>query len=73
MKNNTSIIISLLGGAALGSAITCLLHHKGCKLGKGDIHKKIMEELEQLRAFIASHHPEEICSCEDPACNCKPE
>ncbi len=76
MKNSTSIITSLLGGAIIGSAVTCLVHH-GCKNGRikrGDIHKKIMDELEQLRNFVASHHPsEEICSCEDPACNCNNE
>lgn len=73
MKNTTSIIVSLLGGVVLGSAVTCILRNKGCKIGKGDIHKKIMDELEQLRSFIAAHHPEEICSCEDPACNCPTE
>ncbi|MFI3315958.1 MAG: hypothetical protein SNF93_00075 [Rikenellaceae bacterium] len=70
MKNTSSIIISLVGGAILGSAVTCLLHKKGCKmsLGKGDIHKKIMDELEQLRQFIAAHHPEGTCCSEDSAC-----
>ncbi len=70
---NTSIIASLLGGIALGSAVTCLVHSKACKMNKGDIHKKIMDELEQLRAYVAAHKPEEICSCEDPACNCNKE
>ncbi|MFI3333360.1 MAG: hypothetical protein SNI51_01930 [Rikenellaceae bacterium] len=74
MKNNTSIIASLLGGVAIGSALTCLIHH-GCKMDRvkrGDIHKKIVDELEQLRNFVASHHPsEELCSCDDPACNCE--
>ncbi|MFR9503148.1 MAG: hypothetical protein SNH73_01695 [Rikenellaceae bacterium] len=72
MKNNTSIIVSLLGGIVLGSAVTCILRDK-CKMGKHDIHKKIMDELEQLRSFVAAHHSEEICSCEDPACNCPQE
>ncbi len=73
MKNNTSIIVSLLGGMVIGSAVTCILRHSSCKIDKGDIHKKIMDELEQLKKFIATHHPEEMCSCEDPACNCKEE
>ncbi len=75
MKNSTSIIVSLLGGVVLGSAVTCILRDK-CKMGninKDSIHKKIMDELEQIRAFVAAHHPEEICSCEDPACNCNKE
>lgn len=73
MKNNTSTIIaSLLGGIVLGSAVTCILRDK-CKMGKTDIHKKIMEELEQLRKFVAAHHSEELCSCDDPACNCPKE
>ncbi len=74
MKNNTSIIVSLLGGIVIGSAVTCIIHKKGCKIGKGDIHKKIMNELDQLKSFIAEQHPgEELCSCEDPACNCNKE
>ncbi len=72
MKNTISIVASLLGGIVVGSAVTCILRDK-CKLHKGDIHRKIMEQLEQLRAFVEAHHSEELCSCEDPACNCPKE
>ncbi len=68
MKNTTSIIVSLVGGALLGSAVTCILRDT-CKMKKGDIHKKIMGELEQLRKFVAENHPEALGSCTDPACN----
>lgn len=67
MSNNTSIIVSLFGGILLGSAITCIMHKKGCKIGREDIHKKIMEELDQLKNFVAAHHAEGMCSCEKPA------
>ncbi|MFR9523156.1 MAG: hypothetical protein SNH94_01115 [Rikenellaceae bacterium] len=69
MKNSTSIVISLLGGAILGSVATCLVNKHGCKMGKSDIHKKIIDEIDQLRNFIAAHHPEEVCNHEDSACN----
>ncbi len=68
MSNKTSIIVSLLGGIVLGSAVTCIMHHKGCKIGTGDIHKKIMDELEQLRAFVAKYQADSACACsETPA------
>ncbi|MFI3264999.1 MAG: hypothetical protein SNG38_07670 [Rikenellaceae bacterium] len=69
MKNNTSIIVSLLGGIALGSAVTCLVHSKGCKIGKTDIHKKIMDELEQLRSYVSSQLAEGACKCENQVGN----
>ncbi len=75
MKNHTSIICSLVGGMLIGSAATCIVHNrkKLAKIDAGDIHKKIISQIEQLRNFVASQHSEAICSCEDPACNCKKE
>ncbi len=78
MKDSTSAILHLLGGAIIGSAVTCIMCNKKQfkKMGglkKEDIHKKIIAELEQLRQFVATHHPGEVCSCEDPACNCEKE
>ncbi len=68
MKNTTSIIISLVGGALLGSAVTCIVRDH-CKMKKGDIHKKIIAELEQLQKFVAEHHPEMAGTCEGSSCN----
>ncbi|MFR9602806.1 MAG: hypothetical protein SNG02_02915 [Rikenellaceae bacterium] len=66
MKNTGTILASVIGGAILGSALTCLLKSAKASELKKQAHEKIMSELKHLHAHMAG-----VCNCtEGGECSC---
>ncbi len=67
MKNTSLILTSLVGGAIIGSALTCLLKSaKGVEM-RSEAHKRIIHELKHLHAHLAGGK----CMCSDTGeCSC---
>ncbi|MFI3291994.1 MAG: hypothetical protein SNG27_02325 [Rikenellaceae bacterium] len=67
MKNTSLILTSLVGGAIIGSALTCLLKSaKGVEM-RSEAHKRIIKELKHLHAHLAGG----MCNCsENGECSC---
>ncbi len=64
MKNNTTCILSLMGGMALGSALTIFLAHKSGHVKSGDVHKRIVEEIDSLKECLKKHIESVKCNCD---------
>ncbi len=70
MKNSTTSILSLVGGMALGSALTIFWAHKSGHVKSGDIHRKIIEQVDELKKCLMEHIESVKCNCDDkPATN----
>ncbi len=67
MKNSSLILTSLIGGAIIGSAVTCLLKSaKGMEL-RHEAHSKIISELKHLHAHLSNG----MCNCSETGeCSC---
>ncbi len=63
MKSNGTIILSLFGGIAVGSALTLILAKKG-KINTQKIHDKIMGELSEIHNCVKMHI-DERCNCDE--------
>ncbi|MFI3302337.1 MAG: YtxH domain-containing protein [Rikenellaceae bacterium] len=64
---NTGLLFSALGGAILGSAITCLIHSKKGKELRAQAHERIIKELHHLHAHLSNG----MCKCsESGECSC---
>ncbi len=62
---NTTCILSLVGGMALGSALTIFVAHKSGHVKPGEVHRKIMEQVEELKKCLAEHIESVKCNCDD--------
>lgn len=66
MKTTGTIIASVVGGAILGTALTCFLKSSKAAEIKSEAHKKIIHELKHLHAHMAG-----MCNCtENGQCSC---
>ncbi len=67
MKNTSLILTSLVGGAIIGSAVTCLVKSaKGVEM-RNEMHNRIIQELKHLHAHLSGG----MCNCsEGGECSC---
>ncbi len=64
---NSGLFFSALGGAVLGSAITCLIHSKQGKKLRSQAHERIIKELHHLHAHLSNG----MCKCSETGeCSC---
>ncbi len=70
MKNTSLILTSLVGGAIIGSALTCLFKSaKGVEM-RSEAHRRIIHELKHLHAHLSGG----MCNCSETGeCSCSME
>lgn len=64
MKKTCVILSSIIGGALIGSAITCAVHRKSFARITNDTKGKILTLLDQIHAHVHG------CGCGESGCSC---
>ncbi|MFR9649106.1 MAG: hypothetical protein SNJ33_01695 [Rikenellaceae bacterium] len=71
MKCSSTIIISILGGMALGCAAAKLMHSSKAKRAKEQIEEALQDEFAQFSDKIKERHKKLLALIDEAKCDCK--